>query len=89
MKTLAAQLADRQRTERQIVMDLVTPSELEVWRRVAGGQSRKEVGAALNKSVKTIDAHLENLRKKLGVSGIAGLVRAAVRYGVITVEVVS
>lgn len=67
---------------------IVTRAEREIWRRVALGEKREFIAGQLGKSVKTVDGQLTTLRQKLNARCIADLVRAAVRYGVITVEVV-
>lgn len=88
MKTLKDILAARRLSEREAALSVVTPMEREIWRRYASGESRKQIASDLGNAPKTVDNHIESLRKKLGVACSVDLVRAAVRYGVITVEVV-
>lgn len=89
MTTLAAQLALGQRTEREIVLAIVSPSELDVWRRFALGEKREYIAASRGVAVKTVDDQLAKAKRKVGAKCAQDLVRAAVRYGVITVEVVN
>lgn len=55
----------------------LTRREAEVLRLVARGHSNKEVGAALEISVKTVETHKANGMSKLGLGGRAALVRFA------------
>jgi len=59
----------------------LTPRELEVLRLVARGYSNKDVGAALEISVKTVETHKANAMAKLGLAGRAALVRFALDQG--------
>jgi DNA-binding NarL/FixJ family response regulator len=59
----------------------LTPREIEVLRLVARGHSNKEVGAALEISVKTVETHKANAMAKLGLPGRAALVRFALDQG--------
>jgi DNA-binding CsgD family transcriptional regulator len=63
---------------------LLTPRNREVLRLVADGISTKGIAARLKISVKTAEFHRAKLMKKIGVRGIAGLVRYAIRTGVIS-----
>ncbi len=47
----------------------LTPSELAVARLAARGKSNKEIGAELGISDRTVGTHLQNLYKKLGITG--------------------
>ena len=49
------------------VRDLLTPQELQIARRVADGMTNREVAASLFLSSKTIESHLQNAYRKLGV----------------------
>jgi DNA-binding NarL/FixJ family response regulator len=51
---------------------------------VAGGSTTKQIAAALGLSVKTAEAHRARLMKRLGIHTTAGLVRYAIREGLIT-----
>jgi len=59
------------------VVDL-TPQELAVAREVASGRSNREVAEALYLSSRTVEYHLGNVYRKLGVHGRAGLARTFV-----------
>ncbi|HYW30605.1 MAG TPA: response regulator transcription factor [Gemmatimonas sp.] len=59
----------------------LTGRESEVLRLVARGHSNKEIAAALEVSVKTVETHKANGMSKLGLSGRAALVRFALDEG--------
>jgi len=53
--------------------------EREVLQLLAEGQSNKDISAALNLSIKTVETHRANIMHKLGLKNIADLVLYAVR----------
>jgi DNA-binding CsgD family transcriptional regulator len=61
----------------------LTPRERQVLRFVAEGRTTKEVGVLLGISAKTADSHRTRLMTKLGIHDTAGLVRYAIRQGLI------
>ena len=65
--------------------DPLTQREREVLQLIAEGQSTKEVAAALGVSAKTAETHRARLMSKLGIHHTAGLVRYALRRGLIGV----
>jgi DNA-binding NarL/FixJ family response regulator len=54
--------------------------ELQVFLRLGSGLSSQQIAEELGVSVKTVSAHRENLKTKLGVGSAAELVRHAVAY---------
>ena len=61
----------------------LTPREQLVIKLVAEGNSNKGISAILNLSVKTTEAHRAAAMRKLDVNSTAGLVRYAVRAGLV------
>ena len=59
----------------------LTARELEVLQLFAEGKSTKEIGFVLNLSIKTVDAHRQNIMRKLDLGNIAELVKYAIREG--------
>jgi DNA-binding CsgD family transcriptional regulator len=53
---------------------------------VAEGHSTKEIAQRLDLSVKTVDSHRGQLMERLGIHGVAGLVRYAIRLGIVGPE---
>ena len=68
----------RRRSER------LTGRQVEILQLIAEGQTTKEIAARLKLSVKTVNAHRYQLMKQLDVHETAGLVRYAIRRGLIT-----
>ncbi len=64
--------------------DALTPRQREVLRLIAGGLSTKEIARSLNLSVKTVDTHRSQMMKQLDIHEVAGLVRYAMRVGLIS-----
>jgi DNA-binding NarL/FixJ family response regulator len=61
----------------------LTPRQREVLQHVAGGLSTKEIARRLDISVKTVETHRSQLMKQLDIHEVAGLVRFALREGLI------
>jgi DNA-binding NarL/FixJ family response regulator len=61
----------------------LTDREREVLQLISEGQTTKEVASTLGISVKTAGTHRTNIMRKLGVHETAGLVRYAIRHGLI------
>ena len=61
----------------------LTPRLREVLRMIGEGSSTKEIASKLKLSSKTVEFHRTRLMKRLEIHGVAGLVRYAIRVGVI------
>jgi len=61
----------------------LTPRQRQVLQLVAQGKKSKEIAGQLKISVKTVEMHRTQLMESLGVHNIAGLVRYAIRMGLI------
>ena len=64
----------------------LTSRQREILQLIAEGQSSKNIATILGLSVKTIDSHRTELMNRLGIHEVAGLVRYAIRQGVISSE---
>ena len=62
----------------------LTPRQREVLQLIAEGHSTKEIARRLDLSVKTVDTHRTQLMKQLDIHEVAGLVRYAMRTGLIS-----
>ncbi len=69
------------------VFDRLTPRQREVLQLVAEGCTSKEIARRLNVSVKTVEMHRSQLMAALDIHDIAGLVRFAIRMGLIPPDV--
>lgn len=66
--------------------DPLTPRQREVLKRIAEGRSTKEIAFALGLSVKTVETHRAQVMERLGIRDVAGLVRYAMRTGLVPPE---
>jgi DNA-binding NarL/FixJ family response regulator len=66
-------------------LDALTPRQREI-QLAAEGHSSKEIGQRLELSYRIVEAHRAQLMERLGVHDLAGLVRFAVRVGLIRPE---
>src|SRR5687767_11826347 len=65
-------------------LDQLTPRQRETLQLIAEGYSTKEIAFALGVSVKTVETHRAQLKDRLGIYNVAGLVRFALRVGLIS-----
>ena len=61
----------------------LTNREQTILLELAQGKSNKEVALALDISVRTVETHRKNIKRKLGISSTAGLTRYAMEHGVL------
>jgi DNA-binding NarL/FixJ family response regulator len=66
--------------------DELSPRQREILQLIAEGHSTKEIAHRLHLSIKTVETHRAQLMKRLGIYEIAGLVRCAIRMGLVTLE---
>ncbi|MDX1743632.1 MAG: response regulator transcription factor [Ruegeria sp.] len=63
--------------------DALTGREQTILLELAQGKSNKEVALVLDISVRTVETHRKNIKRKLGISSTAGLTRYAMEHGVL------
>lgn len=68
------------------VLDVLTSRQREILQLVAEGRSTKEVAQLLSLSIKTVEAHRSQIMARLDIHDVAGLVRFAIRTGLVTSE---
>jgi two-component system response regulator NreC len=64
-------------------IDLLSSREREVLQMIAEGKTNKEIAAALNLSVYTVEAHRGRIMEKLNLHNTSDMVRFALRNGLI------
>ncbi|HEX4834888.1 MAG TPA: response regulator transcription factor [bacterium] len=69
--------------KRDLPPDPLTPREHQVLQLIAEGKTTKEVAALLGVSVKTAESHRMRIMTKLDIHETAGLVRYAIRQGLV------
>jgi len=63
--------------------EALTEREQTILLQLASGKSNKEVAHVLDISVRTVETHRKNIKRKLGISSTAGLTRYALEHGVL------
>ncbi|MFN4156092.1 MAG: response regulator [Paracoccaceae bacterium] len=61
----------------------LTSREQTILLELAQGRSNKEVALSLDISVRTVETHRKNIKRKLGIASTAGLTRYAMEHGVL------
>jgi len=72
--------ADRTWVER------LTPRQREILQLIAERNTTKEIAGILNISIKTVETHRSQLMERLEIFDVPGLVRFAIRVGLVTLE---
>jgi DNA-binding NarL/FixJ family response regulator len=70
----------RQLARPQVIDDQLTAREHEVLLHIANGEANKQIARALELSVRTVETHRLNIKRKLGIEGQAELIRFAVQH---------
>jgi DNA-binding NarL/FixJ family response regulator len=64
----------------------LTARQREILQLIAEGKATKDIAVALNLSVKTVETHRKDIMERLGIHDVPGLVRYAIRTGIIKAE---
>jgi len=64
----------------------LTTRQQEVLKQVAEGKNTKEIAYRLKLSIKTVESHRAQVMKRLDIHDVAGLVRYAIRAGLVRAE---
>lgn len=67
-------------------LDRLTPRQVEVLRLVADGYRTREIATRLKLSVKTVESHRGEIMKRLAIHDVVGLVRYAIRVGLVALS---
>ena len=68
------------------LLEQLTPRQREILQLIAEGNSSKQIAHMLDSSVKTIESHRASLMERLDIHDVAGLVRYAIRNGLVSAE---
>jgi DNA-binding NarL/FixJ family response regulator len=66
--------------------DQLTPRQREILQLIAEGRSTRAIAERLHVSIKTVETHRAQLMDRLDIHDVPGLVRFAIRSGVISAE---
>lgn len=67
-------------------LDQITPRQREILQLIAEGKNTKDIAEMLYISTKTVETHRTQLMDRLDIHDIAGLVRYAIRTGLVVLE---
>jgi len=84
-KQLVEDYARRMRQEGAPEEQLTT-RQREILQLIAEGKATKDIASGLNLSIKTVETHRKDLMERLGIHDVPGLVRYAIRSGIIKAE---
>jgi DNA-binding NarL/FixJ family response regulator len=76
----------RRLAEEKTLEDRLTARQREVLQLIAEGQNTKDIASRLNVSIKTVETHRKQLMERLDIHDVPGLVRYAIRAGIIEPE---
>jgi DNA-binding NarL/FixJ family response regulator len=68
------------------LLEKLTPRQREILVLIAEGQTTKQIARQLNISVKTVESHRAQLMERLDIREVAGLVRFAIRTGLVSMS---
>jgi DNA-binding NarL/FixJ family response regulator len=71
-------------SEGETTLDVLTPRQREILQLIAEGQGTKEIAFKLGLSVKTVETHRAQIMDRLNIRDVPGLVRFAVRSGLVS-----
>ena len=67
-------------------LEQLTPRQREILQSIAEGKNTKEIASDLEISVKTVESHRLQLMERLNIHDVPGLVRYAIRRGLVSAE---
>ena len=85
-RALAPSLLHGPRSAGSHSLQKLTSRQREVLQLIAEGRTTREIAESLQLSVKTVESHRANLMERLDIHDLAGLVRYAVRVGLVALE---
>jgi DNA-binding NarL/FixJ family response regulator len=68
------------------LIESLTSRQREILRLIAERKNTKEIAHVLSISVKTVETHRAHLMRRLGIHDVPGLVRLAIRTGLVSLE---
>ena len=76
----------RRMKETRSPLDQLTPRQREILQLIAEGKNTKEIAYTLNVSPKTVETHRAQLMERLQIRDVPGLVRYAIRLGLVSAD---
>ena len=87
LRDFVKQLGERGSQSTVPGMGRLTPRQREILRLIARGLTTKEIAEHLKISVKTVETHRAQLMERLDIHDVAGLVRYAIKTGLVNADV--
>ena len=69
-----------------LLLQTLSPRQREILQLIGEGNNNKEIAYTLNISVKTVETHRAELMARLNIRDVAGLVRYAIKSGIVSLE---
>ena len=66
-----------------LLLSQLSPREIDVLKLIAMGKTSKEIANELNISPRTVETHRKNMHQKLEIQNLAGLIRFAIKSGLV------
>lgn len=85
-KTVVGDYLGRASKEESSELEALTPRHRQILQLIVEGKANKQIAQALHLSVKTVEAHRAELMHRLDIHDVPGLVRYAMRTGIIPPE---
>ena len=80
---ISSAVVDAYLKKTDVAVDPLTPRERQVLQLVAEGNTTKEIADLINVGTKTAESYRARIMEKLGIHQTAGLVRYAIRHGLV------
>jgi DNA-binding NarL/FixJ family response regulator len=71
-------------SEEQSPLDQLTPRQREILQLVVEGRTTQQIATTLSIGIKTVETHRAQLMERLGIHDLLGLIRYAIRTGLIS-----
>ncbi|MBL8116383.1 MAG: response regulator transcription factor [Anaerolineae bacterium] len=79
-------LSDFMNSQEVTLFDRLSPREREVLQLIAEGHTGSEIADMMIISPRTVEKHRASLMEKLGIHDLAGLIRIAIKHGLISLD---
>ncbi|HSQ69798.1 MAG TPA: response regulator transcription factor [Steroidobacteraceae bacterium] len=74
---------EKQAAQGRSELEVLTPRQRQVLQLIAEGRGTRDIAERLNLSVKTVETHRAQLMNRLGIRDVPGLIRFAIRVGLL------
>lgn len=85
-KAVIGNYLDRANVDEDSGLEALTPRHRQILQLIVEGKTNKQIARLLHLSIKTVEAHRSELMHRLDIHDVPGLVRYAMRTGIISPE---